>query len=145
MSLHTLFRRPFAVLVALAGLALTTDAARGQKPAAKKYPFASPPLEVYDRLGKANLGKVEPLADGDRKFLAEFWAARPAKPAKDIPPADDAAVTAHLIASGVSSLQARAEYLLKFNDLVARAETATAGAMSDPQKADRLLRFLHKE
>src|SRR5262245_59020124 len=140
MSHHTPFHRLFAVLVAVFTLSL---AAQGQAPA-KKYPFANPPLEVYDQLGKAGVGKAEPLPEDDRKFLVEFWDARSVKPAKDIPQADDAAVTAHLIASGVSDPKARAAYLKKFTDLVTAAQKATAGAKSDGEKADRLLRFLHK-
>ena len=145
MSRYAPFRRLFVALVSAIGLVLVANPVWGQTPPAKKYPFAHPPVEIYDRLGKAALGKVEPLTEGDRKFLAEFWAARTATPAKAIPPADDAAVTAHLIASGVSYPRPRAEYLQKFNDLVAAAEIAVIGAKTNRAKADLLLRFLHKQ
>src|SRR5262245_32169934 len=141
MSRHTPLHRLFAVLVAVFTLG---PAARGQAPTGK-YPFANPPLDILDQLGKAGVGKPEPLAEGDRAFLAEFWAARTRKSAKEIPPADDAAVTAHLIASGVSDPKDRAAYVRRFTELVDRAQGAVLGATSDAQKADRLLRFLHKE
>ena len=52
-------------------------------------------------------------------------------------------MTLHLLASGVPAKD-RAAYLKKFADLVAAAEKATAGAKTDREKADHLLRFLHK-
>jgi tetratricopeptide (TPR) repeat protein len=137
-------RRWFGLLFAAVALTLATGAARGETPKVKKYPFANPPLEVHDRLGKADVGPVEPFSADDRKLLAEFWDKRTAAPAKDIPQADDAAVTAHLLASGVSDPKARAAYLKKFNELVDAARKATAGAKTDAEKADQLLRFLHK-
>jgi len=142
MSRSSPFRRVFVLLVPLVVVAGAAGEARGQRKADKKYPFANPPLEVHDRLGKAGVGKPAPFAAADRAFLTDFWAARSAK--KAIPPADDAAVTAHLIASGVNDPKARTEYLKKFNDLVAAAEKAVASAKTDGEKADQLLHYLHK-
>lgn len=128
----------FAVVV------LAPLAARGAEPAAPNYPFANPPLTVYDKLNKAMLSKPDPFAEGDRAYLADFWAARTATPPKPLPPADDAAVTGHLIASGVSDPKARAAYLKKFTDLVDAAKVATAGGGTSGARADLLLRFVHK-
>jgi len=141
---HASVRQSFVTIVVLVGLALAARTAHGQTPEVKKYPFANPPLSIHDRLSISGVGNAEPLPEGDRKFLIEFWHARTAKPAKEIPPADDAAVTAHLIASGVSDVKVRAAYLKRFNELVAEAEKATAGAKSDSEKADLLLQYLHK-
>jgi tetratricopeptide (TPR) repeat protein len=141
---HASVRRLIVGVVALLGLVLAARTAHGQTPDVKKYPFAKPPLEIYDRLSLSGVGKAESLPEGDRKFLIELWSARTAKPAKEIPPADEAAVIAHLIASGVSDVKVRAAYLKRFNELVAEAQKVTAGAKSDSEKADLLLRFLHK-
>ncbi len=115
-----------AALLALAG-----SASHARSPNGKKYPFANPPREVYDHLAKADLGAAEPFPADARKLLAEFWAAHNSSPPKVLPQADDAAVVAHLMASGVSDPKARAEYLKKFAELVEVAKVATAGAKSD--------------
>jgi len=128
-----------ANMLVLAGLA-----SHAQSLKSKKYPFANPPLEVYDQLAKADLGAVEPFSADDRKLLAKFWAARNSTQPKVVPQADDEAVMAHLLVSGVSDPKARAVYLKKFTELVEAAKAATADAKSDSERADILLRFLHK-
>jgi tetratricopeptide (TPR) repeat protein len=136
---HT--RRWFVLLVPVVALAALGGEARGQEKSERKYPFPRSPLEIHDRLVKDGLDTADALPAADRKFLADLWAARVAK--KSLAQADDAAVTAHLIASGVHDPMARAAYLKKFNALVAAAEKAVAGSKTDAEKADRLLRFLH--
>src|SRR5206468_454516 len=96
-----MFRPRWFLALAVLAFALAGGAAKPDSAKAKKYPFATPPLEVYDRLGKADVGPVEPIPAGDTKLLGEFWAARSDKATKELPPADDAAVTLHLVASGV--------------------------------------------
>ncbi|QJW95840.1 transglutaminase family protein [Frigoriglobus tundricola] len=131
------------LLLALSGLVLANGGRLRADPKPGAYPFPLPPLAVYEQLGKADLGKVEPFAPGDAKLLAEVWAARTKKPPAALAPADDTAVRLHLLASGVSEGK-RDEYLKKFTALVGAARDATAGARSDREKADQLLRFLHK-
>lgn len=128
--------------VALFAVVLTAVTAWAEQPKVSGYPFPVPPLEVYDRLGKVGVGKVEPIPAADAKLLAAFWTARSAKPPKTAPQADDAAITLHLLASGVPEKD-RAGYLKKFSELVTVAEKAVAGAKTDAEKADQLLRFLH--
>lgn len=130
--------------VALVLVVLAAGSAPAQAPKTPAYPFAVPPLELYDRLLKLGVGTADPLPRADREILAGVWAARSASPAKAILQADDAAVAAHLIACGVGDPAARAKYLKKFEELVAAAKGATAGAKTDREKADALLRFLHK-
>jgi hypothetical protein len=133
-----------ASFVALVVLVLSHATTQAQAPNTKKYPFVSPPLELYDQFAKAGLGSVEPFSADDRKLLSDFWTARVSTPPKELPPADDAAVTLHLLASGVTGARARAEYLKKFTDLVASAQLATANTLSPREKADLLLRHLHR-
>ena len=137
------FRRLFVLVIPVLALALAADRARSQDTPEKKYPFANPPLDVLDQLVKSGIGSTAPLPSADRKLLADFWTARSAR--KNLPPANDAAVTAHLIASGVEDPARRAAYLKKFTALVADARKAVAGTKSDSEKADKLLRFLHKQ
>ena len=131
------------VFLAILAVGVAAGSAHGQSVSEKQYPFANAPLEVLDQLAKAGIAKPAPVPEADRKILADVWSARSAK--KPLPLADDAAVTAHLIASGVEDPAQRAAYLKKFNALVASAEKAVAGAKTDSEKADKLLRFLHKE
>jgi tetratricopeptide (TPR) repeat protein len=125
-------------------MALVGSVSHAQSPRDKKYPFANPPLEVYDQLAKAGLGHAEPFSPEDRKLLEELWAAHQLTPPKGSPQADDAAVLVHLMVCGGNDPKARAENLKKFTELVAAAKAATADAKSDRERADRLLRFLHK-
>jgi hypothetical protein len=137
-------QKRLAGFVALVVLVLSNTTTQAQNNKTKKYPFASPPLELYDQFAKAGLGAVEPFSADDRKLLADFWTARTSTPPKELSPADDAAVTLHLLASGVTGAKARAECLKKFTDLVASAQLATANTLSPREKADLLLRYLHK-
>jgi tetratricopeptide (TPR) repeat protein len=136
-------RPPWFLALVVLVVSLAGGAARPDSAKARKYPFAAPPLEMYDRLRKADVGPVEPLPPADAKLLGDFWMARNTQPAKELPQADDAAITLHLLAGGVLEVE-RADYLKKFTELVVAAKQATAGAKNDREKADRLLRFLHK-
>jgi tetratricopeptide (TPR) repeat protein len=135
--------RRFLVIVLPAIILVPASSAYGQSASEKKYPFANPPLKILDQLAGSGVAKPDPLSKADSGFLDDLWAARSAN--KSLPPADDAAVTAHLIASGVENSAARAAYLKKFNALVEAAKKAVGGTKTDGEKADQLLRFLHKE
>lgn len=107
-------------------------------------PLRSSPVELIDRLAKARLAAVDPFAGAERAALEAAWAARTDPKAKPRPQADDAAVTAHLRAGGLTDPAAVSAYAKKFDELVAEAEAATRAAKSPRDKADQLLRFLHK-
>ncbi len=129
---------PSALLVLLAaGLAAA-------QPAAPKSALSAPPVEVIDRLAKSKLVPVEPFAGAERAALTAAWKAHSDPKAKPLPQADGTAVTAHLLAGGVSDPAAVAKYLKLFDALVVEAETATRDAKTPREKADQLLRFLHK-
>lgn len=113
----------------------------GQPPA--KSSTTIPPVEVIDRLAKSKLVAVEPFAGKERAALEAVWKVRSDPKAKPLPQADAVAVTAHLLAGGVADADT-AKYLKKFDALVAEAETATRDAKTNRDKADQLLRFLHK-
>jgi hypothetical protein len=144
MTRQLVSQQRLASFVALIALVLSNATTQAQTPKTKKYPFASPPLEIYDRFTKAGIGAMEPFSADERKLLADVWTARTSTPPKELPSADDAAVTLHLMASGLTTAKARAECLKKFTDLVASGQLATANTLSPREKADLLLRYLHK-
>jgi hypothetical protein len=127
----------------LAILLTVAAGARAGEPAADKYPFAVPPLEILDRLGKADLGSIPVPNAADRAFLEAVWTAR-SKPAADQkPPSADDTVRALLLAAGVSTPAAREKYGRQFDALTAQARKAVGAGNEPRQKADKLLRFLH--
>lgn len=105
---------------------------------------AVPPVEMIDRLAKSKLVAVEPFAGAERAALEAAWKARSDPKAKPLPQADATAVTAHLLAGGVADPETASKYLKKFDALVADAEAAIRDAKTARDKADQLLRFLHK-
>ena len=141
MSSNRIPLSPRAACLAILVLAATTTRAETPKP--EKYPFTVPPVEFVDRLAKAGLGTAEPFGGDERVRLEAVWKAR-IGPKTQLVQDDESAVHTHLLASGVINPAKRAEYVKKFDALVAQAKEATAGAKNDPEKADRLLRFLHK-
>ncbi len=137
-------RIPLSRLAAcLAVLVLAATTTRADTPKPEKYPFTAPPVELVDRFAKAELGTADPFGGDERARLEAVWKAR-IDPKAQLVQADESAVHAHLLASGVTDPAKRFEYVKKFDALVSEAKEATAGAKNDPEKADRLLRFLHK-
>lgn len=130
-------------LLPATALALTlASTAVGQPPA--RPVTTIPPVEVIDRLAKSMLVAAEPFAGEERAALEAVWKVHSEPKAKPLPQADAAAVTAHLLAGGVPDADTAAKYLKTFDALVAEAETAVREAKTNRDKADQLLRFLHK-
>jgi len=130
-------------LSALFALALFSAAAIADPPAPKSVLSCSP-IELVDRLAKAKLVPVQPFTQSERAALEAACAARRGPKAKPLPQADATAVAAHLLAGGVSDPTDIAKYLKAFDALVAEAAAATRDAKTPREKADQLLRFLHK-
>src|SRR5258708_2278445 len=131
--------RTLAILLAVAAVA------RADMPATEKHPFAVPPLEVLDRLAKADLGPIPVPTAADRAFLETVWAAR-SKPAADrTPPTADVPLRALLLPSGVSPPAEREKSGRQLEALTPQARKAVGAAGSPREKADKLLRFLHAE
>jgi len=128
---------------ALAAVLLLAGLTPAQPPKPDPYPFPLPPVALVDRLAKGALGPVAPFAGDERALLGAVWAARSGPKPRPVAQADERAVRAHLLASGVADPAARAKYVKAFDALVADAEKATAAAETAGDKADRLLRFLH--
>ncbi|MBA4186685.1 MAG: hypothetical protein C0467_01575 [Planctomycetaceae bacterium] len=136
--------RRVAISVLLVLLAAAPAAAQPTPETTPKPALTASPVEVIDRLAKSKLVPVEPFAGAERTTLEAAWAARTGPKAKPLPQADAAALTAHLRAGGVTDPAAIAGYVKKFDVLVADAEAATRDAKTARDKADQLLRFLHK-
>ena len=124
-------------------LSLTTAVLGQTQKSSSDYPFPVPPVEVIDRLAKADLGPVTPLAGKERAAVEAVWKSRGTPQAKALPQADAAAVSAHLTAAGVTDPKAVAGYTAKLDALTAKARKAVAGTANNRVKADALLRFLH--
>jgi tetratricopeptide (TPR) repeat protein len=126
-------------------LLLMSPVALGQAPMPPAaYPFPVPPVEIIDRLAKADLGTVTPLAGKERTAVEAVWKTRGTPQAKTQSQTDAAAVAAHLSASGVADPKAAADYAAKLDALTTKARKAVAGAANARVKADALLRFLHQ-
>lgn len=121
--------RTLAIFLAVAAIA------RAEKPAADKYPLAIPPLEILDRMAKADVGPIPSPSADDRKFLDRVWDARSKTTADD-------AVRALLLVAGVSDPADRDKYSRQLDELTTAAKKAV-GEAAPREKADKLLRFLH--
>src|SRR5438046_3165359 len=121
--------RTLAILLAVVAVA------RAEKPAAEKYSLAFPPLEVLDRLAKADIGPIPSPSADDRKFLDSPWAARSKATADDT-------LRSLLLASGVSDPAERDKCARRLDELTTAARKAV-GDSSARERADKLLRFLH--
>lgn len=120
--------------------------APGKDIPAPKYPLAIEPLTLLDRLEKEKLGKLTGPGPDERKLLAAVWQTRREKPAVKAEKILDRQGTldAFLFASGVTESTTRAKYRKQYADLLRDARKEVGAIKSRRDKADKLLRFLHK-
>ena len=128
--------------VLLAAASVSAGLARAQP--APAYELALAPLAVYGRLPGLRDRPVPRLSADERKSLERVWERNAKKPAPRENGLDELMLQAMLFASGVEDASARKKYHQQFDQLVGRARQAVQGAGADRDRADRLLRFLHK-
>lgn len=132
-----------ALLVAL--VAMGKSAVAGES-AVKAYSFASPPLEIYDRLPELEMGSVPPLVEGERKLLEKLWRLQAKKDASYSAVKVDQAdlLEAMLVASDVESPAARMKCREQFEKVVGGARGAVKEGKTDFERGELLLKFLHE-
>jgi tetratricopeptide (TPR) repeat protein len=126
-------------IVATVFLAQATLAPAQDAPSA--YPFAEPPLAIYDRLSSLKVGEVPALPEFERQVLRDAWASRTAKKPDRVPA--HLLLDALLAAAGVDDADKRQEYRERFEKLVADAKLAVGEAKGVRDRGEKLMGFLH--
>jgi tetratricopeptide (TPR) repeat protein len=127
-------------LVALLAVWTLSASAAAKEPKPSTYPFARPPLEIYEALPDLKVGDVPSISADERKVLQSAWELRSKGEAK-VP--DRLLLDALLFASGIEEAAKRDAYRERFEKLVADARDAVKGAKDDRDKGEKIMKFLH--